>query len=315
MIGKVNLVGNSEQSLETGADKQSMATKPRCVLPGVTTMITRRCSERRFFLLPEPKVTQIFEYLLGMLAKKYGIAIHAYVAMSNHYHLVVTDIEGRLPDFQRDLNSMLARALNCHWGRWEAFWDRDSYSGVELLEDQDVISKMAYTLANPVKARLVGRVGDWEGATSAKMGFGQRRWIRRPEKFFSEAMPEEVELVLTRPAGFEGMGDAEVLELVRADVARREAAHRKAGNVARMWRVLKQKWWECPKSFDPRRQLRPTVAGKNKWARIDALRRAGDWLAEYYRALARFVGGDREVEFPRGTWHMRVRLGCRVAGG
>jgi putative transposase len=85
-------------------------TKPRCVLPGIVYLLTRRCSERRFFLLPEPAVTQIFEYLLGLLAKKYGIAVHAYVVMSNHYHLVVTDTAGRMPDVQRELNSLLARA-------------------------------------------------------------------------------------------------------------------------------------------------------------------------------------------------------------
>src|SRR5690606_17447428 len=280
---------------------------------GITTILTRRCSGGRFFLLPEPKVTQIFEYLLGLLAKQYRIAVHAYVAMSNHYHLVVTDTGGRLPDFQRELNSMLARAINCHWGRWESIWDRDSYSGVKLLEDQDVVAKMAYTLANPVKARLVNRAGEWEGATSANMAFGRPRRIRRPKKFFRDSMPEEVELVLTRPAGFEGLSDAEVLELVRRDVARREAEHRKLGRVARMGGVLKQNWWECPDSFDPRRKLTPTVAGKNKWARIEALQRAKEWLAAYREALGRFVGGERDVEFPRGTWHMCARLGCPVA--
>src|SRR5690606_7193653 len=125
------------------------------------------------------------------------------------------------------------------------------------------------------------RAGEWEGATSANMRFGQVRRIVRPRKFFQDSMPDEVELVLTRPAGFEGLTDAQVLELVGADVARREAAHRKLGKVARMGGVLKQKWWECPESFDPRRQLRPTVAGKNKWARIEALQRAKEWLAEY----------------------------------
>ncbi|MFO7565202.1 MAG: hypothetical protein R6X02_21335 [Enhygromyxa sp.] len=40
-----------------------MATKPRCVLPGTIQMVTRRCSERRFFLLPELFVTRTFEYL------------------------------------------------------------------------------------------------------------------------------------------------------------------------------------------------------------------------------------------------------------
>jgi len=284
-------------------------TKPRCVLPGVVYLLTRRCSERRFFLLPDAVVTQVFEYLLGLLSKEYGIQIHAYVVMSNHYHLVVTDIKGRLPDFQRDLNSMLARAINRHRGRREAFWDRDSYNGVELLEDQDVISTMAYTLANPVKARLVNRADEWEGATSAKMVFGQARSIRRPTKFFRKSMPEVVDLELARPAGFEGLNDAEVLELVRGDVARREAEHRKSCKLVRM----SKKWWESPESVEPRRELRPTVAGKNKWARIEALRRSKEWLTAYYDALRQFVAGEREVVFPRGTWQMCVRLGCPVA--
>lgn len=289
-------------------------TKPRCVLPATTYHLTRRCSEQRYFLLPEPAVTWVFEYLLGMLSKQYGILIHAYVVMSNHYHLVVTDTEGRLPDFQRDLNSLLARAINSHWGRWEAFWDRESYNAVKLLEDQDVVLAMAYTHANPVEARLVNRADEWGGATSAKMVFGRARVIPRPSKFFRGTMPEEVELVLTRPAGFEGLSDAEVLELVRVDVAHREEKYRTAGKAIRMSRVRKQNWWECPESFDPRRQLKPTVAGRNKWARIEALRRSKDWLTAYYEALERFISGEREVEFPPGTWQMCARLGCPVAG-
>jgi hypothetical protein len=37
-------------------------------------------------------------------------------------------------------------------------------------------------------------------------------------------------------------------------------------------------------------------------------------LGEYRDALARFVSGERDVEFPIGTWWMRARLGCPVAG-
>lgn len=259
-------------------------------------------------------MTVIFEYLLGVLSKQYGIAVHAYVAMSNHYHLVVTDTEGRLPDFQRDLNSLLARAVNRRWNRWEAFWDRESYSAVRLLEREDVVSRMGYTLANPVKARLVNRACEWEGASSAKMVFGRVRRIPRPEGFFRKEMPKEAELVVTRPPGFNGMSDEAVLGLVRADVARREAKHHERGKAAGMDKVRAQQWWECPASFDPRRQMKPTVAGRNKWVRIEALRRSKEWLQAYRDALARFVGGERDVEFPRGTWQMCTRLQCSVAG-
>lgn len=292
--------------------RQACVTKPRCVLPGVTSLLTRRCSERRYLLLPDPTVKQIFEYLLGLLSKEYDIAIHAYVAMSNHYHLVVTDTNGRLPDFQRELNSMLARAINRHWGRTEAFWDRRSYSNVKLLEEQDVVAKMAYTLANPVRARLVNQANEWTGATSAGVVFGQARQITRPENFFRKSMPKVAELVLTRPAGLKGLSDAQVFEQVQADVARREAEHRLLGKPATMNKVLRQKWWWSPTTSEPRGQSQPTVAGC-KWARIEALQRSKEWLTAYYDCLAQFVAGTRDVIFPPGTWQMCARLRCPVA--
>jgi len=291
------------------AGREAEVTKPRRVIPGVCYLITRRCSERRFFLRPDAEVTAIFEYLLAVLAKRYGIEVHAFVVMSNHYHLVITDTKGRLPDFQRDLNSDLARAINFHWNRWESFWAPESYSAVELLEDGDRISKIAYTLANPVKARLVNRVGRWEGATSAGMKFGRSRTVRRPEKFFGETMPETATLELTRPACSE-VDDAGFDERLRQDVRRREDAANQRGGVMGMGAVMSQDWNDSPTSREPRRQLSPRIAAKNKWARIAALQRSAAWLEAYAVARAAFVGGERDVEFPYGTWWMCARLGC-----
>lgn len=276
--------------------------------------MTRRCSERRFLLRPDHEVTQIFEYLLAHLSAQHGIQLHAFVVMSNHYHLVVTDVHGVMPDFQRDLNSLLARAVNAFRGRWESLWDRRSYSGVELVEGEDVFAKMVYTLANPVEARLVNRANQWEGATSAGMVFGRARRIARPKKFFvDDNLPEVVELVLTRPDCCEDLEDGELLARVNAEVARCEDEHAKQGKAMGMARVMGQDWNSSPDSFEPRREMSPRIAAKNKWARIEAIQRSQEWLVAYYEALARFVSGERDVEFPRGTWWMRVRLGCQVA--
>ena len=283
------------------------------MLPGITYLVTRRCSERRFFLRPDPEVTGTFEYLLGLLSGKHGIEIHAYVVMSNHYHLVLTDVRGRLPEFQRELNSLLARSINAFRDRWESLWNRDSYSAVALLEDGDVISKMAYTLVNPVAARLVNRARQWEGATSVGMRFGRARRIARPHGFFGEEMPEEVELVLVRPRCCDSMSDEGLRGVVEREVKRREAEHGQRGKAMGMAEVMRQDWNGCPDSFAPRRGLRPTVAGANRWARIEALQRSAAWLRAYKEALARFVGGERDVEFPKGTWWMCARLRCCVA--
>jgi REP element-mobilizing transposase RayT len=291
------------------ADKPSMV-KPRCVLPGVMILVTRRCSERRFFLRPDPEVTQVFEYLLGLLAPKFGIAIHAYVVMSNHYHLVITDVDARLPDFEREFNSLLARSLNGFRGRFESFWDPESYNAVTLLDGDAVVEKMGYALANPVEARLVGHAREWGGATSVGMQFGHVRRVARPQGFFSERMPEVVELELTRPAICVELSDRELMQRVRADVERRERESAGVGRAMGMSRVLRQDWRASPERAEPRFGMKPTIAGRSKQARIEALARAKAWLAAYKDALAQFVSGVRDVVFPAGTWHMRVRLGC-----
>jgi putative transposase len=292
-----------------------VATKARCVLPGTRYLITRRCSEQRLFLRPESRITRTFEYLLGLLSSEYAIEVHAYVVMSNHYHLVITDVEGRLPDFQRDLNSMLARAINdCH-DRVESFWDRRSYNAVELVGDADVIRRIGYTLANPVAAGLVGRAREWEGATSMGMKFGRAQQIARPEGFFSKEMPATAELMLTRPACREGWGSGQLEERVAEDVSRRELAARGRGKPMGMQKVMAQHWSSTPKQGASKSigGIRPTVAAQDAEARIAALERAAVWLGRYQAALQQFVAGDREVEFPLGTWHMCARLKCKRA--
>ena len=45
---------------------------PREVLPGRTYMVTRRCSERRFFLRPDHATNNAFIYCLAMAAARTG---------------------------------------------------------------------------------------------------------------------------------------------------------------------------------------------------------------------------------------------------
>ncbi|NJK31226.1 MAG: hypothetical protein HC927_01765 [Deltaproteobacteria bacterium] len=290
-------------------------THPRCVLPGKTYLITRRCSERRFFLRPDEEVTHVFKYVLARACEMYGVELHAFVAMSNHYHLVATDPYGRLPDFEQYLNSQIARALNCHWGREESFWDPDSYNAVDLIEDDDVLDKIAYTLANPVNAYLVTRARQWEGATSVRMSFDEDELVVRPKGFFGKDMPQEVQLRIVPPPGSEQKPP----ELVQRQISNRVRAFEEQRDSSRivlnMKRVRAQHWNASPETVEERGRLKPKVAARRKWARIEALQRCKEWLASYYDALARFCAGERGVEWPHGTWKMCVKLGCPCATG
>ena len=72
-------------------------TMPRQILPGSTWLVTRRCSERRFFSRPDRFVVRAFLYCLGYAARLFGVQLHGFVVLSNHWHAVVTDPRAVLP--------------------------------------------------------------------------------------------------------------------------------------------------------------------------------------------------------------------------
>ena len=130
-------------------------TAPRQVLAGQTYFITRRCSDRRFFLVPDSVVQKVFLFCLAVAAKLKSIQVHAVCVMSNHYHLVITDVEGQLPDFMAWLNRHTAICLKLHRRRAGPIWEAgEKYSAVALVSAEAVWEKIVYTLANPVKIKI-----------------------------------------------------------------------------------------------------------------------------------------------------------------
>ena len=63
-------------------------------------MVTRRCAQGQFLLSPSALVNQVFLYCLAYAAQFSGVQVVAFVCLSNHWHAIVTDVEGRLPDFK-----------------------------------------------------------------------------------------------------------------------------------------------------------------------------------------------------------------------
>jgi putative transposase len=290
-------------------------TAPRQILRNATYLITRRCFSRMFLLRPSALANEVFEYALAQKAKEHGILLHAYCVLSNHWHCVLTDPHGRLPEFQRDLASTIARALNADHGRWESFWAPGSYSAVALKAAEDVLDKMAYVLANPVAAGLVRRGSEWPGLWSPPGSIGAgARLVRRPDHYFRKAgpTPPTAPLELTCPAGFDSV--EELRDRLTKELARRE--DQAASDFAAEGRsfigvpkVLAQNPFRRPAPGEPRRGLKPRVAGRDKWKRIEAIGRLKAFLAEYREAWRAFRGGARAALFPEGTYWMRVAYG------
>ena len=294
-------------------------TVPRRILACATLMITRRCLNRMFLLRPSKLTNELLSYILAVAAMRNGIQLHAYCVLSNHLHIVLTDVERKLPAFEQYLDSLVARAINLLHGRADHFWSCGSYSAVTLVGPEDVLDKAAYVLANPVQAALVPTGSDWPGLWSAPQRIGGRPLvIQRPKFFFGEnsSLPASAELRLVCPAGFES-AEAFRAMLVEAVKAREERATLKILAEGRSflgaWKVLTQRYDARPTRGEPGRTLNPRLACKDEWKRIEAIQCLKAFLCAHREAWQAFARGVRETVFPHGTYWMRVMLNVSCA--
>src|SRR6185295_9261902 len=134
----------------------------------------------------------------------------------------------------------------------------------------------------------------------------------RPKHFFREegVMPETVELSFARPREYDHLSAREFGALVTDRIRQVEEStaveRRRTGTtVVGRKAILCQAWRDRPVSREPRRGLVPRIAARNKWSRIEALRRNRSFVDAYIAARARFIDGMRDVLFPAGTYWLR----------
>jgi len=298
-------------------------TLPRQVVPGRDYMITRRCSERRFFLRPDEDTNNAFIYCLVLAAKRANVDVTFSVAMSNHHHTGIHDPDGNFPIFTEHFHGLLARCQNAHLGRFENFWSSEPTSVVRLVEPKDILDKMTYAFTNPAAADLVDTIEEWPGvATFQATISGGHITATRPKHFFRDdgGMPEAVSLKIARPHGFEAIGQSEWAHLVTQSVRSKEAEHRqrradKGITIIGRHRVLGQSPFHCPEGHAPRFQMNPGVAAKSKWTRIEAILRNRAFIQRYRDAFRNHMAGVANVLFPAGTFWMRKfgKVVCEAA--
>lgn len=284
-------------------------------------MISRRCTQRQLLSRPSADVNQILGYCLAVAAGRYGIAVHAYCFLSNHVHLVLTDMHGNYPEFLRWLFEFTAKCLNAYWGRWENLWAAERPSVVELVDAKAQLKKTIYTIANPVKANLVASARRWPGLVSLPTMTGQEQTFKRPRTFFraSGPLPAEANFQTQPLPAFAEMKLGSYIALLKRALEDQEeelALNRRREGTKLLGRreVLRQSPFARPQSQESRRQLNPSVATRNKWARIEALGRLKEFVASYRNAWRRWRDGDHDVMFPYGTYALRLFSGVQCAG-
>jgi REP element-mobilizing transposase RayT len=291
----------------------------RFVPEGCLLEITCRTVQSRLLLRPSPNLNRIILGILGRAQRLYGLPIHAFVFMSNHYHLLVSPRSARqLAAFMAYLNANLAKeAGRLH--RWAHHLWSHRYHLLEVSpEEKAHVRRLRYILSHGCKEGLVDTPGEWPGVQCvAAMLEGEPLiglWFDRTLEYEARregvvlgpldfSTPETVHLD-PLPCWAQLPSDVyrrRVADLIRQIVddgarARRRSSLRSMGRDA----ILRQNPHARPRQV--KRGPSPAChAASKKWRR--RLRESyAIFLAAYRRASDLLRAGDVSARFPTGCF-------------
>lgn len=130
-----------------------MSRSTRLDFPGARHHVMNR-GARHAPVFPDDATCALFVDQLAELPVRFGVEVHAYALMPNHFHLMLETPRGDLSRAMRHLQSMFALGLNqLHPG-----WDGPLFKGRfhnRVIDDESWWAHLlAYLHLNPVKAHL-----------------------------------------------------------------------------------------------------------------------------------------------------------------
>ena len=133
-----------------------MARKPRLEFEGAIYHVINRGNYRKD-LFSDERVARAFEKALFEVCEKCRWTVHAYVLMSNHFHLLIETPEANLVSGMAWLQGTFANRFNrVHAERGHVFQSR--YKSILVEEGRPLLGLVNYIHLNPVRAGLKGVV-------------------------------------------------------------------------------------------------------------------------------------------------------------
>jgi len=174
-----------------------MARKALIRSPIFPYHIFNRSNNKEFFYLSLEELWKIFLINLEELKNEFGCQIHAFVLMSNHYHLVISTPRENIGEASKYFHREVARTANKKTNRINHFFG-GRYKWCLIENSNYYWNLIKYVYRNPVKASICQNVESYAFSTLT-----QNQCVEwNPPKMFSLKIDHQEYLSwLNRPFG------------------------------------------------------------------------------------------------------------------
>lgn len=159
-----------------------MARLPRICLPDIPQHIIQRGVNRQACFADDEDFAA-YAHWLDESARKYQVAIHAWVFMTNHVHLLVTPkTSNGISSMMQTLGRQYVRYFNHTYQRTGTLWEGRFKSCVIHAEDY-LLTCQRYIELNPVRAGMVEKpeAYRWSSYQANGLGNASTLWTPHPE--------------------------------------------------------------------------------------------------------------------------------------
>jgi len=135
-----------------------MARRPRIGLPGYHHIINRGVNRADVFTDADDK--EKFLQIVCKACRVYGVMVHDYCLMDNHYHLFIENSQENLSLFMRQINASYAIYYNKKTKRTGHLW-QGRYSSWYILGEDYLYRTIKYIAFNPIEAGMAQNIREY----------------------------------------------------------------------------------------------------------------------------------------------------------
>ncbi|MEM7540097.1 MAG: transposase [Pseudomonadota bacterium] len=154
-----------------------MPRKRRCYVPGVPAHIVQRGNDRQAVFFDDSDYATYLSFLRES-AERYGCAVHAFVLMTNHVHLLMTPHdESSISRVLQHLGSKYVTYVNHTYKRSGTLWE-GRHKGSVVDSERYALVCSRYIELNPVRAGMVLEAGLYRWSSFRRNARGEtHEWL------------------------------------------------------------------------------------------------------------------------------------------